>query len=49
MLQAARKIREYARGLSELQFKTSSLHQDAILREVPDLVELLTRIVPPEE
>lgn len=34
MLQASRKALNYARGLSEEQFGASSLHQDAIIRQL---------------
>lgn len=44
MLQAARKILEYARGLSGPQFRESSLHQDAILRQLTILGEAAKRV-----
>jgi len=39
MLQSARKALEYARGLTENQFITDSLRQDAILRQLTILGE----------
>jgi uncharacterized protein with HEPN domain len=33
-LQASRKAVDYVRGLSEEQFGASSLHQDAVLRQL---------------
>jgi uncharacterized protein with HEPN domain len=44
MLHAARKILEYAEGVTESGFKASSLHQDAILRQLTILGEAAKRI-----
>jgi uncharacterized protein with HEPN domain len=44
MLQASRKALDYARGLSEEQFGASSLHQDAILRQLTIVGEAAKRV-----
>ena len=44
MLQASRKILEYAVGLNEEQFRTSGLHQDAILRQLTIVGEAAKRV-----
>ncbi len=44
MLQSARKALEYANGLSENQFMTDSLRQDAILRQLTILGEASKKI-----
>jgi uncharacterized protein with HEPN domain len=44
MLLASRKAVEYARGLSEEQFQASSLHQDAILRQLTIVGEAAKRV-----
>ena len=44
MLQSARKVLEYARGVSETQFMGDSLRQDAILRQLTILGEACKRI-----
>jgi uncharacterized protein with HEPN domain len=44
MLQASRKTIEYARGLSEEQFRVSGLHQDAILRQLTIVGEAAKRV-----
>ncbi len=44
MLQASRKAVNYARGLSEEQFEASSLHQDAILRQLTIVGEAAKRV-----
>jgi uncharacterized protein with HEPN domain len=44
MLQSARKALEYARGVSENQFMTDSLRQDAILRQLTILGEASKKI-----
>lgn len=44
MLQSARKALSYARGLSENQFMTDSLRQDAILRQLTILGEASKKI-----
>jgi uncharacterized protein with HEPN domain len=44
MLQASRKALNYARGLSEEQFGASSLHQDAILRQLTIVGEAAKRV-----
>ena len=44
MLQASRKALNYARGLSEEQFGSSSLHQDAILRQLTIVGEAAKRV-----
>jgi uncharacterized protein with HEPN domain len=44
MLQASRKILEYARGLDEEQFRASGLHQDAILRQLTIVGEAAKRV-----
>lgn len=44
MLQASRKILEYAVGLNEERFRTSGLHQDAILRQLTIVGEAAKRV-----
>ena len=44
MLQSARKALDYASGLSENQFMTDSLRQDAILRQLTILGEASKKI-----
>ena len=44
MLQASRKALEYAHGLSEEQFGASSLHQDAVLRQLTIIGEAAKRV-----
>jgi uncharacterized protein with HEPN domain len=44
MLLASRKAFEHARGLSEEQFQASSLHQDAILRQLTIIGEAAKRV-----
>jgi uncharacterized protein with HEPN domain len=44
MLQASRKVLEYASGLSEVAFRTSGLHQDAILRQLTIVGEAAKRV-----
>jgi uncharacterized protein with HEPN domain len=44
MLQASRKALNYARGFSEEQFESSSLHQDAILRQLTIVGEAAKRV-----
>ena len=44
MLQASQKVLEYARGLSELEFRTSGLHHDAVLRQLTVVGEAAKRV-----
>lgn len=44
MVQAARRALEHARGLTEAQFMASTLHQDAILRQLTILGEAAKRV-----
>jgi uncharacterized protein with HEPN domain len=44
ILQASRKALDYARGLSEEQFGASSLHQDAIIRQLTIVGEAAKRV-----
>jgi uncharacterized protein with HEPN domain len=44
MLQASRKILDYARALTEGQFQTSDLDQDAILRQLTIVGEAAKRM-----
>jgi Protein of unknown function DUF86 len=44
MLQASQKALNYAPGLSEEQFGASSLHQDAILRQLTIVGEAAKRV-----
>jgi uncharacterized protein with HEPN domain len=44
MLQASRKTVEYARDLDEEHFQASSLHQDAILRQLTIVGEAAKRV-----
>ncbi|MBI3302057.1 MAG: DUF86 domain-containing protein, partial [Deltaproteobacteria bacterium] len=44
MLRASRKALQYARGLSETEFFVSSLHQDAILRQLTIVGEAAKRV-----
>jgi uncharacterized protein with HEPN domain len=44
MLQASRKAIEYAGGLNEEHFHASSLHQDAILRQLTIVGEAVKRV-----
>jgi uncharacterized protein with HEPN domain len=44
MLQASRKTLEYVRALTEEQFQTSDLHQDAILRQLTIVGEAAKRV-----
>jgi uncharacterized protein with HEPN domain len=44
MLQAARKVLEYAQGLSEREFMGSSRDQDAIVRQLTILGEASKRV-----
>jgi uncharacterized protein with HEPN domain len=44
MLQASRKAIEHVRGLNEEQFEASSLHQDAILRQLTIVGEAAKRV-----
>lgn len=44
MLQSARRALEYARGLTESQFTTDSLRQDAILRQLTILGEASKKV-----
>jgi uncharacterized protein with HEPN domain len=44
MLQASRKALDYARGLSEEQFGASSLHHDAVLRQLTIVGEAAKRV-----
>ena len=44
MLQASQKALEYARGLSEVEFRRSGLHQDAIVRQLTIVREAAKRV-----
>jgi uncharacterized protein with HEPN domain len=44
MLQAFQKALEYARGLSDVEFHTSGLHQDAIVRQLTIVGEAAKRV-----
>jgi uncharacterized protein with HEPN domain len=44
MLQAAEKVLEYAQGLSEEAFLTSSLYQDAVVRQLMIIGEASKRV-----
>lgn len=44
MLHAAQRARDHARDLTEAQFMTSTLHQDAILRQLTIVGEAAKRI-----
>jgi uncharacterized protein with HEPN domain len=44
MLQAARKVLEYAQGLTEAEFKRSSRDQDAIVRQLTIVGEASKRV-----
>jgi uncharacterized protein with HEPN domain len=44
MLQASQKALEYARGLSEGEFRRSGLHQDAIVRQLTIVGEAAKRV-----
>jgi uncharacterized protein with HEPN domain len=44
MLQASQKALEYARGLSDVEFHTSGLHQDAIVRQLTIVGEAAKRV-----
>lgn len=44
MLQAAQQALEHARGLTEAQFMSSTLHQDAVLRQVTIIGEAAKRV-----
>jgi uncharacterized protein with HEPN domain len=44
ILQAAEKVLEYSQGLSEEAFLTSSLYQDAIVRQLMVVGEAAKRI-----
>ena len=44
MLQASRKALEYVRDLNEEQFRASSLHQDAVLRQLTIIGEAAKRV-----
>jgi uncharacterized protein with HEPN domain len=44
MFQASRKALVYGHGLSEEEFQTSSLHQDAILRQLTIVGEAAKRV-----
>jgi uncharacterized protein with HEPN domain len=46
MLQAARKVLEYSRGLTESEFMGSSRDQDAIVRQLTILGEAAKRVSP---
>lgn len=44
MLQASRKVLDYARGLNESEFVANSLKQDAILRQLTIVGEAAKRV-----
>lgn len=46
MLQAAEKVMEYARDLTQDKFMASSLHQDAIIRQLMIVGEASKRVSP---